>query len=151
MLIGLLLSDGHLVIIKKSSPTSFVRLSVSLGLKHLLYSQYLYELFEPYTNTALVTIDVLNKKTNTTHQVCKFKTVSLPQLLYYHELFYSLKGSLALALPDQPNKLIKKVPENICDIMSPVILAHLIMGVPKEEKLDNIIRIYTNSFTKNEV
>lgn len=139
VLIGLLLSDGHL---ERTSSTSFVRLSISFGVKHLEYLLYLYKLFESYTNTSPTTIDVLNKKINTIHQVCKFKTVSLPQLLYYHNLFYKLNDN---------NKLIKIIPHNICDLMSPIVLAHLIMGDGNLKKLDNIIRIYTNSFTKDEV
>lgn len=35
--------------------------------------------------------------------------------------------------------------------MSPVVLAHLIMGDGNLKLLDEIIHIYTNSFTKGEV
>src|ERR1044071_4675101 len=48
VLIGLLLSDGHL---ERTSPTSAVRLSVSFGAKHSLYLQHLYDLFERRTRS----------------------------------------------------------------------------------------------------
>lgn len=139
VLIGLLLSDGHL---ERTSPTSAVRLSVSFGAKHSLYLQHLYDLFEPYTNTGPASISVTNKKTKTSHEVIKFNTVSLPQLVYYHKLFYVLNSQ---------GKLIKIVPSNIVELMSPVVLAHLIMGDGNLKLPDEIIRIYANSFTKEEV
>jgi len=117
VLIGLLLSDGHL---DRSSPTSGVRLSVSFGVKHSAYLLYLYDLFESYTNTGPASISVYNKKTQTNNGVFKFKTVSLPQLLDYHKLFYELNDY---------GKLIKIIPKNIEQLMSPIVLAHLIMGV----------------------
>jgi len=139
VLIGLLLSDGHL---ERTSPTSAVRLSVSFGAKHAPYLHHLYDLFEPYTNTGPASISVINKKTNTSHEVIKFKTVSLPQLTYYHQLFYEINSQ---------GKLIKIVPHNIVELMSPIVLAHLIMGDGNLKLPDEIIRIYTNSFTKEEV
>jgi hypothetical protein len=77
VLVGLLLSDGHL---EKSSPTSGARLTVSFGSKHSSYLNFLYKLFEPYTNTEPTSISVLNKRTNVTSEVVRFKTVMLPQL-----------------------------------------------------------------------
>jgi hypothetical protein len=115
---------------------------VSFGAKHSPYLHHLYDLFEPYTNTGPASISVYNKKTKTNHEVLKFNTVSLPQLLYYHRLFYVLNSV---------GKLIKIVPGNIEELMSPIVLAHLIMGDGNLKLPDEIIRIYTNSFTKEEV
>jgi len=140
VLIGLLLSDGYL---EKSSPTSGARLTVSFGSKHSSYLNFLYKLFEPYTNTEPTSISVLNKRTNVTSEVVRFKTVMLPQLVSYHSMFYQ-KSSTS-------NKLVKIVPSNIIELMSPVVLAHLIMGDGNLKRPDLIIRIYTNSFTKSEV
>ena len=75
VLIGLLLSDGHL---ERSSPTSAVRLSVGFSAKHPPYLLHLYDLFKPYTNTGPASISVYNKKTQTDNKVLKFKTVGLP-------------------------------------------------------------------------
>lgn len=110
---------------------------------------HLYDLFEPYTNIEPAYINVYNKKTKTNNEVVKFKTVSLPQLLYYHKLFYELNSGLRGS--SGYGKLIKTVPVNIGELMSPVVLAHLIMGDGNLKLPDEIIRIYTNSFTKEEV
>jgi hypothetical protein len=63
--------------------------------------------------------------------------MSLPQLIHYKELFYT--GGK------------KIVPLNIEELMTPAVLAHLIMGDGNLKTHDKIIRIYTNSFTKEEV
>lgn len=139
VIMGLLLSDGYL---ERTSPTSAVRLTVSFGAKHSAYLMYLFDLFEAYTNTSATTIDVYNRQTKSYNKVWRFKTVSLPQLIYYHELFYKLNAE---------GKLIKTIPLNIEECMSPVLLAHLIMGDGNLKQPDKIIRIYTNSFSKDEV
>jgi hypothetical protein len=46
---------------------------------------------------------------------------------------------------------VKILPENIDSLMTPVVLAHLIMGDGNLKKGEGIIRIYTNSLTKLEV
>lgn len=43
------------------------------------------------------------------------------------------------------------MPINIEDLMTPVVLAHLIMVDGNLKSPDNILRIYTNSFSKKEV
>lgn len=139
VLIGLLLSDGHL---GRSSPTSAVRLSVSFGAKHSAYLHHLYDLFEPYTNSKPASLSVYNNKTGTKHEVVKFNTASLPQLLYYHQLFYLLNPK---------GKLIKIIPSMIEELISPIVLAHLIMGDGNLKLPDGILRIYTNSFTKEHI
>lgn len=139
VLIGLLLSDGYL---EKSSPTSGARLTISFGAKHSAYLMHLFNLIEPYTNTNPTSISVYNKQTKTNNEVWRFKTVSLPQLLYYYELFYKANSE---------GKLIKIIPLNIEELMSPVVLAHLIQGDGNLKQPDKIIRIYTNSFTRTEV
>ena len=48
-------------------------------------------------------------------------------------------------------RYVKFVPCNIQDIMTSVALAHLILGDGNLKSKDNIIRIYTNSFSKNDV
>lgn len=133
VLIGLMLSDGSL---ERTSPTSGVRLTVSFGKKHSEYLKFLYNLYKPYANSEPVNIQVFNKKTDSYNNVIRFKTVSLPQLIYFRELFY--KGK-------------KVVPFNIGSLMTPAVLAHLIMGDGNLKLPDQIIRIYTNSFIKEQV
>jgi hypothetical protein len=119
VLVGLLLSDGHL---EKTSPTSGVRLTVSFGSKHSSYLDFLFKLFEPYTNSGATSISVLNKRTKVTSQVVRFKTVMLPQLVTYHNLFYQEINV------NETVKLVKIIPLNIFELISPTVLAHLIMG-----------------------
>ena len=140
VIIGLLLSDGSL---EKSSPTSETRLSVSFGLINSPYLFHLYNLLEPYCNSPPNFFSVYNKKTNSNNTIIKFKTVSLPLFSYYHKMFYKYDSNL--------NKYVKILPSNIKNLISPVALAHLIMGDGNFKKKDKIIRIYTNSFKENEV
>ena len=134
VMIGLLLSDGSL---ERTSSTSGVRLSISFSEKHKEYLEFLYKLYEPYINTKPALIKVYNKKTDSYNNVLKFKTLTLPQLIYYYELFY-VEGK-------------KLIPSNVEDLITPVGLAHLIMGDGNLKQPDKIIRIYTNSFTKKDV
>jgi hypothetical protein len=134
VLVGIILSDGYL---ERTSINGGVRLCLSFGKKHERYLNYLYLLFKPYVNTKPVTIKVFNKKTNTYNEVVRFKTISLPQLIVFHELFY--------------NKGKKIIPSGIKELISAATLAHLIMGDGNLKLPDKIIRIYTNSFSKEEV
>ena len=49
------------------------------------------------------------------------------------------------------NKFVKIVPDNIVDLMNPIVLAYLIQGDGNFDKGRNRVRIYTNSFNKLEV
>ncbi len=139
-LIGLLLSDGSL---ERPSHTSAVRLSVVFGLKNSPYLLHLYNLLEPYTNSPPDVASVYNKQTNSNNMIVKFKTVSLPVLLFYHKMFYTFNST--------SGKYIKTLPLKIQDLITPVVLAHLIKGDGNFKPGDKIIRIYTNSFSKQEV
>ena len=140
VLIGLLLSDGSL---ERYSETSLVRLSVMFGSKHIAYLLYLFNLFEPYTDSSVTLIKVYNKKTKTEYNQIGFKTVSLPVFIKYYNMFYIFDKNL--------NKYIKIVPHSIMDLITPVVLAHLIMRDGNLKTKDKIIRIYTNSFSKKDV
>ena len=102
---------------------------------------HLYNLFEPYTNSGPDIISV-SKTVGGENMVLKFKTVSLPLFAVYHRMFYKYNSA---------GKLVKIVPDNIIELMSPVTLAHLIMGDGNIKLHDGIIRIYTNSFSKEKV
>ena len=87
-LIGLLLSDGGL---QRSTYTSNVRLSVTMSINSYPYIFHLYNLFEPYIDTDLRVIDI--KSSNKTsydrnYSTIRFKTISVPQFLYYYNIFY---------------------------------------------------------------
>lgn len=104
------------------------------------YLTHLFKLFEPLTDSGVSQIEVKDKKTGKSYTTVRFKTVMLPLFVYYYQLFYSID--------EVTQKYVKRVPENIRSLMTPVVLAHLIMGDGNLKTGDNIIRIYTNSFTK---
>jgi hypothetical protein len=83
------------------------------------------------------------KGKNKIYKNYRLKTVSLPILYEYFEIFY--KFDLCL------KKNFKIIPENIFNLLDPIVLAYLIMSDGNFDKNRNRIRIYTNSFTKKEV
>lgn len=143
VLIGLLLSDGCL---ERSSETSNVRLSINMSMKNYPYIFHLYNLFEPYIDTHLNILDVgylNNFQCHKNYSTVRFKTISMPQLLYYYNIFYKRKSI--------DNVYRKIVPDELNSNFNKVSLVHLIMGHGNYLKERDIIRIYTNSFTKNNV
>lgn len=91
----------------------------------------------------VITIDIYSKITKTSYTQVGFKTVNLPLFLVYHKLFYVYDNKI--------KKYIKIIPHIIENIITPVVLAHLIMGDGNFKPKDKIIRIYTNSFTQQDV
>jgi hypothetical protein len=140
VVIGLLLSDGG---VERPTQTGGARLSVILGISTLPYLTHLYNLLKPLTDSAILHLEVKAKITGKTYTTVRFKTTMLPLFIYYHELFYHTD--------EKTQRYVKRVPLNIDSLMTPVVLAHLIMGDGNLKKGDNIIRIYTNSFTKPDV
>jgi LAGLIDADG DNA endonuclease family len=142
-IIGVLLSDGG---VERSSSSSNVRMNVVMSAKNYPYIFHLYNLFEPYINNDLYALDVtisknLNRSKN--YSTLRFKTISMPQLVYYYNIFYKKDIS--------KSKIVKRVPIELKDNFSCISLAHLLMGDGNYMKDRNIIRIYTNSFVKKDV
>lgn len=63
------------------------------------------------------------------------------------EMFYKLN----IDPVRETNKYTKIVPANIIELMDPIVLAYLIQGDGNFDKGRNRVRIYTNSFSKEEV
>jgi hypothetical protein len=61
---------------------------------------------------------------------------------YYRHLFYKLDAVTG--------KYVKVIPTNILELLSPVVLAHLMMGDGNFQSDANTIRIYTNGFSKSD-
>lgn len=133
-LVGQLLGDASA---SKSSETANTRLTWSFGSAFLAYAEYLHDLFSLYSNTGVYSVKVLSKGVTITNY--RFKTVSLA---LFNELF-----SLFYVLDTKTNRYIKVVPECIQELMSPITLAHLIMGDGNYQADRSLVRIYTNSFT----
>ena len=69
--------------------------------------------------------------------------MSLPVFNQYHDMFYKFDHDLL--------KFVKIVPADVISLMDPIVLAYLIMSDGNFDKGRNRIRIYTNSYKKEEV
>jgi len=138
ILIGIMLGDGSLY---RSSPTANVRFEMSLGQKYEEFALEIGELFKEYMNNPVKAIEIKGKIKNYTNY--RLKTKSLPVFVEYYNMFYEFNEKL--------NKCVKIVPKNIDDLMNPVVLAYLIMTDGNFDKGRNRVRIYTNSYSKEEV
>ncbi len=135
--IGQLLADAY------CSKTSLnARLEWSFGSNQKTYAQYIESLYFPYIGTRLKELKVKSSDVLTVTSY-RLKTLSLPVFNQYHNLFYVF---------DEINKKwIKRVPENIIDILSPIVLAHLVIGDGNYQPKAKTVRIYTNAYTVEEV
>jgi len=135
--IGQLLGDAACM---AYSPTSNSRLEWSFGVQRELYALYIQSLYMDYLGTLLTSrfVSVVRGGLKS-HLSYRLKTLSLPVFNLYRNLFYELNPITG--------KYVKIVPSNIIDLLTPVVLAHLIMG-DGNFKLDaNTVRIYTNGFS----
>jgi len=138
ILIGLILSDAGLY---RSSPTSNTRLEMSFGQAYKEFAYFIGELFSPYATNPVKSVDIKVKDKVYTNY--RLKTKTLPLFNHYFDMFYKLDVNTG--------KYFKIVPENIKELMDPIVLAYLIMGDGNFDKGRNRVRIYTNSFIKQEV
>lgn len=136
--IGIMLSDGGLY---RSSATANVRFEMSFGAKYKDLAFHIGELFREYMSNPVKSLEV--KGINKVYTNYRLKTKSLPIFNQYFEMFYKFN-------PDK-NKYIKIVPVNIMNFMDSIVLAYLIQGDGNFDKSRNRVRIYTNSYTKEEV
>jgi hypothetical protein len=140
ILIGLMLGDGYLY---KTSTTSNTRFEISFGKDRLFFANWIENLFKEYSNTGIKTI--INKDTSLFNWKYnyRFKTKTLPIFNNYHNMFY---------VPNNETwKYIKIIPNNILELMNPIVLAYLIMTDGNFDKARNRVRIYTNSYSKVDV
>ena len=139
--IGIMLSDGGLY---KSSPNANARFEISFGEKYKDLAFHIGDLFKDYMSNPVKSLEVKGlKKVYTNYRL---KTRSLDLFNSYHDMFYRQRNA-----DPETNKYTKIVPENIIDLMDPIVLAYLIQGDGNFDKGRNRVRIYTNSYTKAEV
>ena len=138
ILIGIMLSDGGLY---RSSPTANVRFEMSFGEKYKSLAFHIGELFKDYMSNPVKPIKIKGK--NKVYINYRLKTKTLPVFNSYFEMFYKFNHLT--------NKYVKIVPDNILDLMDPIVLAYLIQGDGNFDKSRNRVRIYTNSYQKLEV
>jgi len=138
ILIGIMLGDGSLY---RSSPNCNVRFEMSLGQKYEEFALELGELFNNYMSNPVKALEIKGKTKSYTNY--RLKTKSLPVFVQYYDMFYEFN--------ENSNKFVKIVPKNIGDLMNPIVLAYLIMTDGNFDKGRNRVRIYTNSYSKEEV
>lgn len=138
VLIGLMLGDGSLY---RPSKTSNTRFEMSFGTKYKLFADSIGELFKEQMNNSIKPIEI--KGLNKVYTNYRLKTKSMPVFNNYHESFYKINT--------KNGKYVKIVPNFILKEMNPTILAYLIMSDGNYDKSRNRVRIYTNSFSKQEV
>lgn len=106
---GLLLSDGWLAFASKRHNNA--RLGFKQSLSHSNYVWFVFNLLSHYCNGPRL---ITNIRADKRYYGLEFSTRSLPCFTELHSLFYS-QGA-------------KIIPYNIYDLLTPVALAHLIMG-----------------------
>nr|YP_008081974.1 LAGLIDADG endonuclease family protein [Rhizoctonia solani]AGK45351.1 LAGLIDADG endonuclease family protein [Rhizoctonia solani] len=132
VLIGILLGDGG---IYRTSSTSNCRFEMSFGQHSQQFAEKIGELFKDYMSNPVksVTLKVRDK----TYINYRLKTATLSLFNQYHDMFYNYRQKI--------------VPKNISEFMDPIVLAYLLMSDGNFDKNRNRVRIFANSFTKEEV
>lgn len=112
------------------------------------YVKHLYEKFQNLTGKApKIVIRSPDKRTGKVYKSLTFKTLNLPCLNYYHNLFYKLETEKENNIK---RKFIKIVPNNIESLLTPISLAHWLMGDGYIIQ-DKAIIFCTESFNNTEI
>jgi hypothetical protein len=172
VLIGILLGDGHL---EKSSKGSgaLSRLRITFAEKYKELAIHIADIFKDYMSTKSIRFsEVKNKDSSKLYKRITITSKVSPLFNYYHQLFYvensdhiisndyynsNLKSKSGITLSENKDldnlkiKYIKRIPSNIEELLTPVVLAYFICGDGNYHKTTHIIRLCTNSYTKTEV
>nr|YP_009926598.1 hypothetical protein [Wolfiporia cocos]QNH92656.1 hypothetical protein [Wolfiporia cocos] len=145
-LVGELLADGHLGFTHKGEdgkPKPTTNALFAMTLKSKKFVHYLWqEVYKPIcTNTPPRPWP--NPKTGKPVRQYAFSSRCLASLSQIHNQWYVWSNTL--------NTFIKIVPSNIGELLTPMGLAHWIMGDGYRNKADKTIEICTDNFTFSEV
>ncbi len=133
-LIGIILGDGFL---ERNKPSHNTRLRIEQSYPEKeKYLRSLHELFEPLTLMEPTILTRNNKKTGLITKSLYFRTLAMPCLNYYYELFH----------PDKK----KVIPRNLEELLTARGLAFLIMD-DGGKSVHNQTILHTRSFSKEEV
>lgn len=141
ILVGYLLGDGGIFYASKKSGSP--RFEFSMGQERVEFAQHLALLFKDYASNGLKEVKVKAIANGSFYTSYRFKTKSLELFNYYRDMFYVTNQTTGRA--------VKVVPQNIAELLTPVALAYLIMADGNYDRGRNRVRIYTNSFSKEEV
>ena len=114
---------------------------MSFGQAYKEFAFFIGDLLSPYMSNPVKIVEIKVKDKVYTNY--RLKTKTLPLFNYYFDMFYKLDLN--------SGKYIKILPENIKDLIDPIVLAYLIMSDGNFDKGRNRVRIYTNCFKKQEV
>ena len=130
VVIGLLLSDGWLIIASRSTNA---RLGLKQSLAHYEYVWFVFNILSHYCSSSprLKT----GIRAGNRYYALEFFTRSMPCMTELHYLFYT-NG-------------VKIIPNNIFELLTPVALAHMIMGDGSVQRSGLII--CTNSYSIEDV
>lgn len=142
-IIGMLLGDAGCFRTSKS-PTSNSRLEFSFGKDRFVFAKFIEELLQDFVTTS-VSSRLVNAIPGgpSIHTSYRLKTIALPVFNFYRDLFYKQDPVTG--------KFVKFVPKMIIQYLSPIALAHLVMGDGNFHAATKTIRIYTNGFTHADV
>lgn len=120
MLHGILLSDGHIRRVTSTANANFYFGQTYERKPNKAYYNWIAKHFSPYISMDAFKVKVAKKHetagfNKSSYEYTHFSTMQLPCFNYYRELYYNNKG-------------IKEVPLNIIDHLTPLALAHWIMG-----------------------
>ncbi len=152
-LIGIMLGDGHL---EKSSYGSNAnsRLRITFAERYKPLAFYIYGLFCSHINLKGIKFsNVKSGKESKFYGRISLTSVASPLFNDYHKLFYKeqlYEGAFSDKIAIK-KKYIKIIPLNIEELLSEVSLAFLLSGDGNYNKVKKVIRLCTNSYTKEEV
>jgi len=127
---GLILSDGWLIFASKTSKSA--RLGFKQSLSNSAYFLFVFSLLSPYFSSIPTLISAKRKETNT--YALQIFTRSLPCFTELLSIYY-------------PNG-IKRIPADIFNLLTPIALAHWIMGDGNKNR--HGLTISTESFSLND-
>ena len=132
VLVGNILGDVHM---RRFSENSNVRVVFRQGSINASYLLHLYELFQKFVTNPPSVSTILDSKTGGSRYNLSFSTLALPCFNELYESFYENK--------------IKRIPNNIADLLTSVSLAYWIMD--DESFTGSGLKISTNSFSSKDL
>jgi hypothetical protein len=132
VLVGNILGDVYM---RRFSENSNVRVIFRQGSTNASYLLHLYELFQRFVTSPPTVNTILDSKTGKTRHNISFSTLALPCFNDLYESFYDNK--------------IKRIPDNIADLLTPVSLAYWIMD--DGSFTGSGLKISTNAFSSRDL
>jgi hypothetical protein len=131
VLVGILLGDGHIV--RRSSTSNSRLVYTQTAIAHKEYFNFVFNMFIPFcaANYIPQLRNTMDKRTNKVYSSISFTTMQLPCFNVFKDMFYVLN--------------VKKVPENIYELLTPKGLAFWIMDDGSRQGLGLHISVYAFS------